>query len=302
MDQKGNLYGATIGGGSIGCGVIFKVTPDGTEKTVHNFAGQPGDGCVSLGAIILDAKGKLFGTTSGGGKNGGGTVFELAPDGTETVLYSFCPRRTPPHCPDGAYPLAGLLAGATGNYYGTTGYGGSRKNSGTVFELSGGTETVLYKFHGPPNDGALPQGSLIMGESGSFYGTLDFGGNAGCLGDAGCGAVFKLAPDGTETVLHFFTGKHGDGGNPIAGLILDSAGNLYGTTQYGGGRGCSGLGCGTVFELAPDGTETVLHSFERGNNGANPVGGLVPDGAGNFYGTAETGGANGFGTVFEITP
>ena len=118
--------------------------------------------------------------------------------------------------------------------------------------------------------------------------------------------MFKLAPDGTETILHFFTGKHGDGGNPIAGLVADSAGNLYGTTYYGGGS-CAleqAYGCGTVFKLAPDGTETILYSFSRKNgaNGAFPAASLIFDGAGNLYGTASGGGQYGYGTVFEVTP
>lgn len=303
MDTKGNLYGATIGGGSNGCGVIFKVAPNGAEKTVHNFAGPPNDGCVAEGTLIFDGAANLYGTTSGGGKNGYGTVFELSPDGNETVLYSFCNRI--PRCTDGAYPLAGLTADAAGDVYGTNGYRGNRKNSGTVFEVApNGAETTLYKFKGSPNDGSLSEGTLIADISGNFYGTLLDGGRAGCYGDQGCGVVFKLAPVGAETVLHFFTGKKGDGANPAAGLIADSLGNLYGATEFGGGQAvCNGsYGCGTVFELAPDGTETVLHSFGKGNNGANPVGGLANDNAGNLYGTAARDGAYGYGTVFEIMP
>ncbi|HEY2444829.1 MAG TPA: choice-of-anchor tandem repeat GloVer-containing protein [Rhizomicrobium sp.] len=195
-----------------------------------------------------------------------------------------------------------------GNFYGTTQSGGRLgcgNECGTVFKLApDGTESVLFKFKGPPNDGNNPDGNLIIDQSGNYFGTLFVGGRAGCYAEQGCGAVFKLAPDGTETIPHFFTGKNGDGSNPSAGLISDSAGNLYGTTEFGGGRGCiiSSGGCGTVFEIATNGTESVLHSFGKGNNGAIPASGLVADGAGNLYGTASHGGGNGYGTVFEITP
>jgi uncharacterized repeat protein (TIGR03803 family) len=304
MDKRGNLYGATLLGGSIGCGVIFKVAAGGTEKTLHDFAGAPNDGCLALGSMIIGANGNLYGTTSGGGKGRAGTVFELTLDGVATLLHSFCPRE-PPHCGSGESSNAALVADAAGNLYSTTEAGGSRRCSsgcGIVFELAAdNSETVLYKFKGPPSDGSNSGGALIIDASGNLYGTLFYGGISGCHGDAGCGAVFKLVPDGTETVLHLFTGKNGDGANPITGLIANSKGDLYGTTEYGGGSGCD-IGCGTVFEIAPDGTETILHKFKESTDGANPMGGLVADAAGNLYGTAYAGGSYGYGTVFEITP
>jgi uncharacterized repeat protein (TIGR03803 family) len=306
MDQQGNVYGATNGGGSIGCGVIFEVAPDGAEKTIHDFAGQPNDGCTPIGGLIKDAKGNLYSTTNGGGKyRSNGIVFQLALDGTETVLYNFC---TKPNCADGGDPYAGVIMDAAGNLYGTTERGGSRHCSfecGAVFKLaSNGVETVLYKFRGSPGDGSIPDGTLVADQSGNFYGTLAEGGVSGCESNSGCGAVFKIAPGGGETILHFFTAKHGDGGNPIGGLIADGAGNLYGTTEFGGSRTpCNGFyGCGTVFKIAPDGTETIVHSLGDGSKGANPYAGLVTDSAGNLYGTASDGGTSGFGTVFEITP
>ncbi len=306
MDKKGNLYGGTVLGGSIGCGVIFKVTPGGNETTFHDFAGSPSDGCVAQGTLIMDGNGNIFGTTSAGGKYDGGTVFELSAKGIETVLYSFCRRD---HCPDGELPVGGLYMDAATNLYGTTQSGGTPgcgNECGTVFKLeAGGKETVLYAFKGPPGDGNGPDDTPIEDGSGNFYGTLFNGGHKGCYTDEGCGAVFALAPDGRESVLHFFTGKRGDGANPVAGGIRDAAGNLYGATQYGGGRDCElirELGCGTVFELAPDGSETVLYAFGKGTKGAYPVGGLVADKAGHLYGTASEGGAHGFGSVFKITP
>jgi len=308
MDKKGNLWGAACcGGNADGCGILFKFTPKGREVLVHTFGGPPNDGCTPDGTLIIDANDNLYGATSGGGSGRVGAVFERNSDGAQAVLYSFCPRE-PPHCAHGESPDAGPIVDVAGNLFGTTGSGGSRNCSsgcGIVFELArNGTETVLYKFKGSPNDGSLPLGNLIVDQSGNFYGTLYRDGLAGCDADLGCGAVFRLAPDGTEKVLHLFAGKKGDGGNPVAGLIADGAGTLYGTTEYGGGDACTviSLGCGTVFELAPDGTEVVLHSFGKGNNGANPVGGLVADNTGTFYGTASQGGTYGYGTVFEITP
>jgi len=179
--------------------------------------------------------GSFYGTTFGCGKYGYGTVFTLAPDGSESLFYSFKGGR------DGFNPDAGLIIDAQGNLYGTTDYGGKVSactngagGCGTVFRLApNGTKTVLYKFKGSPGDGYLPQGNVIMDASGILYGTLFWGGLAGCDSNRGCGAVFKLAPDRSETVLHFFKGGRSDGANPPAGLVADAAGNLFGTTLQG---------------------------------------------------------------------
>jgi uncharacterized repeat protein (TIGR03803 family) len=189
--------------------------------------------------------------------------------------------------------------------YGTTVEGGGKSSSGTVFEITpAGAKTLLYAFRGAPKDGELPTGGVVMDAAGNLYGITFAGGLSGCswTGQEGCGTVFKLAPDGKETILHFFTGRHGDGGNPVTGLTLDSAGNLYGTTEYGGSR-CSVTqhGCGTVFEIAQDGTETILHSFKT-DDGAELQTRLTLDGSGNLYGGAIAGGKYGYGTIFEITP
>ncbi len=305
LDKKGNLWGTTCCGG-IGGGVIFEITSKAKEKLIHTFEGSPRDGCSAWGAMVADGNGNFFGTTFGCGKHDFGTAFKLAPDGRESLVYSFKGGR------NGLYPTAGPIIDAQGNLYGTTDYGGRTGacsngfgGCGTVFKLtSNGMKTELYKFKGPPGDGYLPANNVIMDTSGKFYGTTWYGGRAGCVGDEGCGIVFTIASDGTETVLHSFKGGKNDGGNPEAGLLADGAGNLYGTTEYGGGRNnCNGAnGCGTVFEIAPDGTETVLHKFKESTDGANPTAGLVADGAGNLYGTASVGGAYGYGTVFEITP
>ena len=292
----------------VGAGVPADASAQ-TLTTLYSFAGSPDDGAGPFGGLIADAAGNLYGTTLGGGDNGNGTIFKLTPTGTETVLHLFTGF-------DGAGPQSTLIADAAGNLYGTTTSGGL--NYGTVFKLTlnaDGTYThgVLHYFSGYPSDGAAPLG-LIADAAGNFYGTTVQGGENAC-GDVGCGTVFKLTanPDGTytETVLHHFTGGS-DGQYPFGRLIADAAGNLYGTTFYGGGSSSCLLGCGTVFELQPnpDGTysETLLHSFAGGDrDGAAPFAGLLADAAGNLYGTTSEGGDTracqfGCGTVFTLTP
>jgi uncharacterized repeat protein (TIGR03803 family) len=226
--------------------------------------------------------------------------------------------------PDGLMPNS-LIADSAGNLYGTTYEGGSgvsgycNSSCGVAFELSpaadGSTETVLYNFCSVPNcaDGANPVGSLVRDSAGNLYGvTVNGGEHNNCIDSGGCGVVFELTPNSggtwTETVLHSFTGAEDDGENPASGLVLDSTGNLYGTTQY------SGALWGLVFELSPtEGgvwQETVLYSFTGGQDGGNPTS-VVLDSAGDLYGTAVSGGDpngvscsgfNGCGVVFELTP
>jgi uncharacterized repeat protein (TIGR03803 family) len=221
-------------------------------------------------------------------------VFKLTRHGKEKVLYAFSGGS------DGAYPGSNLVMDGSGNLYGATEEGGL--GVGTVFKLAPhGTETVLHAFKSAP-DGSVPIGNLVADGSGNLYGTTYSGGNTGGseCGDGGCGTVFKIAADGSEAILHAFQGGD-DGWQPYGGVILDSQGNLYGTTSGGGGSGCDGFGCGTVFEVAPDGTETVLYAFQGGNDGDKPGGSLMMDGSGNLYGAAG-GGASNRGTVFKLAP
>jgi uncharacterized repeat protein (TIGR03803 family) len=183
--------------------------------------------------------------------------------------------------------ISSVIFDAQGNRYGTTSLLGSY-NNGSVFEVSRGVETVLYSFTGG-DDGANPAGPLVQDALGNFYGTTYQGGTAGA------GVVFKLDPFGNETVLHSFTGGDTDGKNPLAGLLMDTHGNLYGTTPYGGPANA-----GTVFKIDPSGTETVLHFFHGRSNGANPEHGLVMDAAGNLYGVTALGGLANVGTIFKI--
>ena len=292
-DSAGNLYGITGEGGNTscfngaGCGTVFKLAPDGTETVLYAFAGG-NDGESPIGSVVLDKTGNVYGTTNGGGPSDWGTVFKVAPDGTETVLYTFTGGA------DGGAPWSGLILGKKGVLYGTTTSGGAY-GYGVVFEIEAdGTEKVLYAFTGG-NDGAVPWAGLIRDKAGNLYGTTLVG------GASSDGTIFKVAPDGTETVLHSFAGGN-DGANPEAGLTEDSSGNFYGTAHAGGASNA-----GTVFELTPDGTETTLYSFTGGSDGAYPfVGSLFRDKLGNLYGTTPYGGNGeqgaGKGVVFKVAP
>ena len=264
------------------------------ETVLHSFTVTGGDGAYSLAGLVLDAQGNLYGTTDGGGA-GYGTVFKVDTAGKETVLYSFTGTGG-----DGAVPEAGLVQDAQGNLYGTTVDGGAF-GQGTVFKLdTTGKETVLYSFTG--YDGSGPEAGLVLDAQGNLYGTTKYGGNLACYAPYGCGTVFKLDTTGKETVLYSFTGTGtGDGEAPEAGLVLDTKGNLYGTTPYGGTNGGASNG-GTVFKVDTTGKETVLYSFAGtgAGDGQNPEAGLVLDAQGNLYGTTYFGGANAGGTVFKV--
>jgi uncharacterized repeat protein (TIGR03803 family) len=243
-DKAGNLFGTTyMGGGSgcqygYGCGTVFRITPDGKEKVLYAFAGGS-DGAYPVAGLLIDKARNLYGVTSEGG-NGVGTVFRVAADGSVSMLYAFGGGN------DGESPDGALIADKEGNLYGTTA-GGGTSDLGTVFKLAAnGSETVLYSFAGG-SDGEEPLGGLTLDSSGNLYGTTYVGGNGTCVGGDSCGTVFKLAPDGTETLLHVFAGGE-DGGLPYSGLI-EKAGELYGTTSYGGSTNCGSYGCGTVFKL-----------------------------------------------------
>ncbi|HYL11569.1 MAG TPA: choice-of-anchor tandem repeat GloVer-containing protein [Terriglobales bacterium] len=240
MDAAGNLYGTNQLNGAFGYGTIFKLDTSGNETVLHSFTGDAGDGCAPIGALIMDNAGNLYGTTEDCNL---GTVFKLDTSGTYTVLHSFTGS-------DGEFPSAALIMDSAGNLYSTTLFGGA-SGCGTVFKLdSFGNETVLHSFAG--SDGATPTAGLIMDAAGNLYGPTAAGGSGSCAplphsSEVGCGTVFKLDTSGNETILHSFTGGS-DGANPDAGLIMDKAGNLYGTATGGGSSNCFG-GCGTVFKL-----------------------------------------------------
>ena len=260
-------------------GSVFKL--DLTTRvltTLHTFTGTP-DGDTPLDPVVLDSAGNIYGTTSDGGANGLGAVFKIDSNGVETILHSF-------NGTDGKTPN-GLIRDRAGNLYGTTVEGGIG-GSGVVFRINpSGVYQVLYKFTGP--DGAQPYAGLTRDAAGNLYGTTDTG------GDFGKGTIFKLAPDGTETVLHSFPGQAG-GNRPFTGLLLDAAGNLYGSTFAGGtGR------LGTIFKLDTSGVFSILINFS-GANGEEP-GELAMDAVGNLYGTTYKGGGPfDDGVVFKLDP
>jgi uncharacterized repeat protein (TIGR03803 family) len=329
INVGGTLYGTTYGGGFRNSGVIFALDPHtGAETVLHAF----GDGTDGLNpqAGLIEVKGSLYGTASSGGGFGGGAVFALDLDsGTEMTVYGFCSQQK---CADGGAPQAGLLY-LKGFLYGTTLQGGNDSGPGTVYaiNLKTRTEAVLHVF-GSGTDGVGPHSNLID-VSGTLYGTTSYGGANGggtvfsinpdtgaervlysfgsgaspysglinvrgtlygtAWGVGSNGAVFSIDPGtGAETVVYTFDG--GTGAHPFAGLI-DVKGTLYGTTSYGGGAGQ-----GTAYAIDPNtGAETVLTSFGSDADGANPYASLI-DVRGTLYGTTESGGGYGHGTVFAI--
>jgi len=238
--------------------------------------------------------GNFYGMTTGGTTNPGGSAFKVTPEGVETVLYSFDKDPT-----DGSYPIGNLIQGSDGNFYGVTS-NGSQYMAGTVFKLtSSGTETVLHRFLENGPDGVYPTGSLIQANDGNFYGLTQKGGPGGPFG---AGTIFKITPNGTESVLHFFAGG-ADGLQPVGSLIQASDGNLYGMTRMGG-AGNFAYG-GTVFRITLSGTFSVVYSFGSGpTDGIRPglFANLVQASDGNFYGTTDEGGSSNNGIIFRITP
>jgi uncharacterized repeat protein (TIGR03803 family) len=343
IDAAGHLYGTGSQGGDVscnnggyqpwGCGVVFKLThnSDGTwsESVLHSFVQY--DGAFPMGNVIFDSAGNLYGTTQNGpGINCGfgcGTAFKMTPGGNGTwtlkTVYTFAGG------PDGETPLGGLVQGADGHFYGTTKGGGNTTNCsygcGTVFELTPTSgpvwkEKIIHNFSGSSTapygvDGDAPITNVIFDQAGNLYGTTPVGGSvasaATCYAVSRCGgAVFKLSKNASGqwigSLLYAF-GASGDGLNPQGGLVADSAGNLYGTTPYGGAHGL-----GSVYELIAQSSggykERVIYSFAGGTDGFYPSGTLISDVAGNLYGATFYGGNTlcpyniGCGIIFELSP
>ncbi len=285
FDTDGNLYGTTIFGGISGGGTVFEITSAGTEDVLYSFQAH---GFWPEAVLVMDKKRNLYSSTFAGGASGHGTVFRIDPKNKEAVLYSFCSQLD---CTDGTNPTAGLVFDKKGYLYGTTSSGGAY-SGGTVFKTKGHTEIVLYSFGSRSGDGSYPAAVLVLDKDGNIYGTTKEG------GAYGGGTVFEITSAGAEKILYSFGSQSGDGLEPVAGLVFDTAGNLYGTTFEGGV-----YGYGTVFELTFAGTEKVLHSFTGPpGDGHYPTAGLVFDRTGNLYGTTNGGGLYSEGIVFEVTP
>jgi uncharacterized repeat protein (TIGR03803 family) len=301
FDDAGHLFGTTpVGGGSYTDGTVFELsrgTHNWSETEIHRF-GRNDKASGPWGGVIRDSSGNLYGV--------GGCAFELSSEAggrrREHILHCF-----PAFDGDGWEELDRPILNPAGNLYGTTEKGGSYR-AGTVYELrltSGGwKERILHSFPDFSSDGQVPGvGALVLDSAGTLYGTTAQGGSNTC-GDVGCGTVFKLTPEANgewkETILHnFAAGSSGNG--PGAGVVLDQAGILYGTTIYGGTQ----CGCGVVYKLAPQASGkwkyTVLHTFV-GSDGAQPDANLILDDKGNLYGTTAVGGTAGAGVAFELTP
>jgi uncharacterized repeat protein (TIGR03803 family) len=312
-DPGGALYGTAESGGTINarlcsarCGVVFALDKAGNKETVlHKFTGTP-DAYFPF-SLLAEERGILYGPGEGG-ENGLGAIFKVGTAGDESVFYSFNGGA------DGCEPSGGVTFDSAGNLYGVTLTGGAdfcNSGYGVAFEIdAAGNETVLHTFGG--SDGANPDSVLLFDSEGNLYGTTENGGSSDVC-DGGCGTVFELSPqqDGTwsERVLYSFCSLDdcADGLVPGAGpLVRDTAGNIYGTTEFGGTHD----NCGVVFRLDTAGHETVLHDFTGGKDGCGPVAGLTAGRAGSLYGAAASGGDlsctsgpnQGCGTVFKIAP
>jgi uncharacterized repeat protein (TIGR03803 family) len=303
QDSAGNLYGTTYWGGNPnhcratggGCGVVYEVNAAGTQTVLHSFSGL--DGEMPDTPLVRDGAGNLYGTTQLGGgssqcssEEGCGVVFKLDTAGKETVLHNFTGGA------DGCIPSQGLVMDNAANLYGTTLYCGF-SNYGTIFKIdNAGNFTVLYSFTG--SDGANPEGGhLTMDESGNLYGATAYGGSTACSNGGGCGVLFELSESGTYAVLHRFAGGTADGCQPNGSVVMDLAGNLYGTTV-----GCGSSNKGTIWKVSKKGQKTILHNFAGGtSDGCWPLGGVTRNSKGSLYGVSESCGTNNEGALYELT-
>lgn len=277
--KDGFLYGTTEGGGASYYGTIFKMAYSGGKSLLYSFT-DGNSGANPYGTLVQGTNGNFYGTTYAGGTNAYGTIFKMTSSGSVSFPYSFTGGVA------GANPLAGLVQGADGNFYGTA-YMNGADYYGSVFKMApGGAVTALYGFT-DGSDGAYPYAGLVQGSHGNFYGTTLQG------GADYYGTVFKLATNGTLTTLAAFNDVNGS--YPQGGVIQGADGNFYGTTSEGGTNGY-----GTVFSLTTNGTLTTLFSFAN-TNGSGPAAALVQGNDGNLYGTTSSGGIGGQGTVFKIT-
>jgi uncharacterized repeat protein (TIGR03803 family) len=274
--RDGNLYSTSHDGGTDNAGTVFKITPAGQVSVLYSFDGVTG--AFPSSGLTLGTDGNFYGTTFENGPSNYGTVFKITSQGVFTLLHAFDNS-------DGSGPWGAPVEGTDGAYYGTTEDGGSA-NCGTVYRVTaGGTFKTLYNFDG--THGCQPLAPLVLGNDGNFYGTTLQGGNNPTLG-----AIFKITPAGSVTLLHSFDGTHGFGA--YAPLMQASNGNFYGTTYDGGDND------GVVFELSPVGVFTDLHDFAKTKDGGDPLSALVQGTNGVLYGTTTSGGVFNVGTIYSI--
>jgi uncharacterized repeat protein (TIGR03803 family) len=297
---NGYLYGTTVSGGSPlsndVAGTVFKISTTGTETILDYLGSGTLPCCGDTAALTLATNGNFYGST----KLPDSVVYKIAPSGALTTLYTFC---CSPNFADGVSPDATMVQASNGDLYGTTQEGGAY-GQGTIFKVTlGGALTVLHSFcehqnaHGDCLDGVSPYTALVQGSNGDLYGATQTN------GAYGYGTIFRITMAGEFTTLHAFCSVSGcpDGGNPKAALVPGADGNLHGVTSNGGGDN----GAGTFFTMTPNGALTTLYNFcptsDDCPDGAQPVA-LMLATDGNFYGLAGSGGANGYGTIFQITP
>jgi uncharacterized repeat protein (TIGR03803 family) len=290
-EATGDLYGVALGGGNTGChpggcGVIFKLAPNGSETVLYTLTDERNG--TNPAELIRDGSGNLYGATLGGGHfpcgdmrhYGCGVIFKLSADGTYTLLHVF-------HGADGDIPDGLTQDAVTGDLYGTTQRGGAN-DLGAVFRLGlDGKYKLLHSFNG--SDGDSPVGSLLREQDGVLYGATATGGVDCGEGQEGCGTIFKIAPDGSETVLYAFTS--GRYGFPSSGLAEDKAGNFYGTGS--GFRGHHGA----IYELKPNGRLKTLHKFADDGKGSVPFGNLIRTSSGALIGATPED-----NQVYRLTP
>lgn len=306
----GHFYGTTTSGGAYNRGELFRISANG-KLGIYSFCSQ--SNCVDgyePDALVLGPGGLAYGAAGGGGVNDRGTIFKMTPTGRLTTIYNFCSLT---NCADGAGPV-GLVLAVDGNFYGTTASGGAT-NGGTVFRITPvGRLSVLYSFCSQTNcpDGLYPNGGMIQGTDGNFYGTTSDGGvDEECgVNEFGCGTVFQITPQGALTTLYRFCSSGypacPDGNTPQGGLVQAVDGSFYGTT-YGGVLQTTG---GTIFNITSAGVLSTLYTFcslSGCADGKGPVGELVQGSDGNVYGTTLSGGLGGWrrlgfslGTIFEL--
>ena len=304
----GNFYGSTEQDGSGYGGTLFRITPGGTLTTLVSF-NNSGPASSPEAEMVLDAAGNMWGTTEDAPPEGGGTVFVLTTNGQFSIIFTFPITDTSDFtAPDGGGPVAALVLGSDGNFYGTAYDGGSAPQDsdiygtlgyGTIYGITSSGFGLLYSFTGgidsgsSTHDGALPEAALVQGGDGNFYGTTADGGTNVDSYGFGCGTVFKVATNGTLITLHAFTGGS-DGMHPVTPLVLGPDGYFYGTTSGGGTNGG-----GTIFRITPAGALTTLFSAGGSSLGGYPNG-LIKGTDGNLYGTTGSGGGGG-GTVIRLS-
>lgn len=334
LASDGNLYGVTIGGpegcahDDVQCGVLFRYTPKGEYRVLHRFGQAVTDPYSPRGTLVEGRDGSLYGVTLSGGAHNLGTVYRITKNGDFRVLHEFGPDRR-----QGMTPVGSLVEGRDGNFYGATTNGGTSVcflkplGCGTLFRVSpAGEHRMLHSFGPEPELGLSPNGHLIEGDDGNFYGMTSGGGDLNCgpftqgmtrpdTPVRGCGTLFQMSPDGVVTRLHAFGSVQADGALPQGGLIRGPDGAFYGTTYVGGRGKCSQpRGCGTVFRMAPNGVVNVIHEFALPRSdgsmskfdGSEPAEMLTLGRDGQLYGLTEWGGriyteSDRTGTIFRMT-